>query len=219
MKIIEGNILTLGKVYCSCCGESHYLTIQRDRNRIKGGDIYYFDFKQEEWSNLTERFRIMKAFLKDKGRTLFDNILIENEQLQDFLELLKQDLLSEKDGKKYMEDISIVKFNFNSYNRDYISYEKGWFEITLFQTKNEFIIIADCDEDKEGNICIIDISIGWYINQKLFTSKFNKWKYALKFLFKKEKYPIRENSICLNRKETVEMMASLYGLLSMIKKR
>lgn len=210
MKVVEGDIITLAKVKCAVCYDDHCFKIFRDRNRSYFNDMYCFEFKQRSWPSLKDRLRLIKNFMKNDGKTMFDSILLNIHQVEELYDLLRNDILSEPDNNCYFQ---LRGVNTSEENRLYHSpHRKDSFDVILFRNNDELMVTAEFVEGKK-NIYLTAIDIGWHINQKIFSSKFNRLKFALNFLFKKTKYPFIENSITVTKDDAKILLPVLAGLM------
>ena len=210
MKVIEGDIITLAKVKCAVCYDDHFFKIVRDRNRDEFNEMYCFEFIEKYWPTLKDRIRLIKNFMKNDGKTIFECILLNIHQVEELYDLLRNDILDEPDNNCYFQ---LSGINTSEENRIYhFADKKDSFDIILFKNDDELMITAEFVENKK-DIYLTGIDIGWYINQKIFSSKFERLKFALNFLFKKTKYPFRENSISITKDDAKVLLPVLAGLI------
>jgi len=207
MKVIEGDIITLAKVKCAVCYDDHFFKIVRDRNRDEFNEMYYFEFIEKYWPTLKDRIRLIKNFINHE---ISNVVSLNMHQIEELYDLLRNDVLDEKDKNSYFH---IKKIDISEENRNYhFPDKKGYFNLQLFKNDEGFIAEAEFSINRKGNILLESIDIGWCSDLKMFNKK-DKLKFILNFLFKRSKYPFIENSFSITKEEARILLPILAGLI------
>ena len=216
MTIIKSGWDPLYKILCSACDDSHYLTIERNKDLKHDNeqDALYFEFKEIYPTTLWERktrvlYRLShyKSFISGADQT--DNgITIGLDQLGELYgglySVAQEHEIISQDDITYINDISLNKHFVNFY-------EDTWVDTILYKSSDNFIL-SHMGSEKDGEITVGHLQLGWTL------PKYITWKQLFKkcmaYIFKKSRFYIDDYSGFIKKDEVVELLSIMNWLLS-----